>query len=84
MKIFQDWLKESSNVLKEWQKDAALAFLSQIENQQKPGTGKTFLLKLLSEFINTYGNDFGLEKEKSNWAKLLDTPKRPKPNHVYR
>lgn len=58
---FYEWLEQRHIVLSAWQMDAAANLLSHIAEHQTDG-GKTYLLKVLTEFVNTYGNNFNTNK----------------------
>jgi hypothetical protein len=59
-KSFNAYLNGKKIKLEPWQQEAATAFLQVCEKQQQGRTGKTFLLKVLTEFTNEHGNNFEL------------------------
>lgn len=58
----KDWLKERGIIFTFWQMWAARAVLTEMYSRREGGTGKTFFMKTLSEFIDEHGNDFKLEE----------------------
>jgi hypothetical protein len=60
---FYAWLNKEEVVLSEWQMKAAEAFLSHVVNHQYGASGKTFLLEVLRDFVDSCGNDFNIEKK---------------------
>ena len=58
---YNERLEQRHIVLSAWQMDAAANLLSHIAEHQTDG-GKTYLLKVLTEFVNTYGNNFNTNK----------------------
>lgn len=60
MKTFYDWLQDNHIELKDWQKDIAIGVLSKMKPHREGATGKTFLMKHLSQFINEHGNDYAI------------------------
>lgn len=59
-KSFKTWLKTRKIKLRPWQEKAAKDFLKTIAENQNAATGKTYLLKILTEFVNEHGNFFEL------------------------
>lgn len=58
-KGFNDYLEERGIRLQPWQAAAAHAFLLQFPPAiQTRACGKSFLVKVLRDFIDTHGNDF--------------------------
>jgi len=53
---FDHFCKEEGITLNEWQQTAAIAFLQRVKRGN--ATGKTFLLKTLTDFFDIHGNDF--------------------------
>ncbi|MDY6903712.1 MAG: hypothetical protein SWH61_03410 [Thermodesulfobacteriota bacterium] len=54
---FEEFCEEIKGVqLRSWQKKVANAFLAEMHKYQESATGKSFLLHLLTEFVNSYGN----------------------------
>jgi len=60
-KLFEDFVEEKGIKLRPWQEKAAQRFLGVVFSQQFAASGKTFLMKLLNEFINEHGNNFSFE-----------------------
>ena len=61
---FQRFMCNNGEQLKGWQERAANEFLMAIHTHRESGTGKSFLMEHLCEFIEEHGNDFGLEAER--------------------
>jgi hypothetical protein len=61
MKKFSEYLKEQGIELVSWQEQAAVDFLKNVEQNQGMASGKTFLLQVLFDFVQTHGNCFELD-----------------------
>lgn len=66
MKKFTEYLEDKDVKLLPWQKKAATEFLKSVRTQQQGGSGKTFIARLLLDFIQTHGNDFELDGLNAN------------------
>ena len=56
---FENYLQFKGITLMPWQMEAAKALLSRMDAEvQQMATGKTFLLNVLSEFVEKHGNNF--------------------------
>lgn len=55
---FGGWLREKNIILSDWQRDAAEVFLARVAKHKEAASGKTFLVNVLQEFVNTHGNNF--------------------------
>ncbi len=49
------YLEERGIELRPWQEQALIGFLTHVEKNQEPASGKTFVAKILSDFIHTQG-----------------------------
>lgn len=58
---FEEYAKKRGFVLKAWQITAAGALLTVMKPWRGSGAGKTFLLRLLSDFVSEHGNCYTLE-----------------------
>lgn len=61
MVTFSGWLRKKKIVLSDWQREAAEVFLARVSQHEEGASGKTFLINVLEEFVNTHGNNFSLE-----------------------
>ncbi len=76
MKItFQHWLANQGVELRPWQQRAAAGLLTPMFLNREMASGKTQLLKWLTEFINENGNDY-LVADGENHPVIPVPPKR--------
>jgi len=61
MKKFTEYLKEQGIELVPWQEQAAIDFLKNVEQNQGMASGKTFVVQMLFDFVQTHGNAFELD-----------------------
>jgi hypothetical protein len=60
---FTRYLREHGNItLNTWQRNTANMLLAAMYPWREGKTGKTFLMKHLSDFVNEHGNDYELER----------------------
>jgi len=60
MVTFGKWLAKRRIILHHWQFMAAVALLSVMYHHREGGSGKTFLIRVIGDFLNEHGNDFEL------------------------
>jgi hypothetical protein len=79
MKSFETYLEEKKIKLTRWQRVAADDFLVNMRpNQGDASFGKSFLLKVLTNFINEHGNNFCVTKmERLTIEGLIKNKPRP-------
>ena len=58
---FEKHLREKGIELNPWQRIAAQRFLEVVRNHPEGGSGKSFLVKELAEFINKHGSQFDVD-----------------------
>lgn len=61
MKKFTEYLREQGIELLPWQEQAAIDFLKNVEQNQGMASGKTFVVRMLFDFVQTHGNAFELD-----------------------
>lgn len=53
---FEKFIEEKKIELRPWQAEAALMFLTAMYRHRDRASGKTFLMDVLSDFINEHGD----------------------------
>lgn len=60
-KTFEKYLSDRGKSLRPWQREAANALLTIVADNRHSASGKSFLLRELSQLIDRHGVDFQLE-----------------------
>ncbi len=63
---FKKWLESKGLRMKPWQMKAANALLTEMRPHRSGGSGKTYLMERLTQYVNECGNRMMLETEASN------------------